>query len=94
MYDKADKVSMPTTPDPRPGHYYVTAVDGPYKYFLAGPWLTHVEALTQVEAVRRFAEEVDPRAVWMAFGTARQPKEEEPIKSRLGQNAVAWQRRS
>jgi biotin carboxylase len=65
-------------PDPQTGHYFVTAIDGLRRYFLAGPWPTHAEALAQVDAVRRFAEQTDPRAVWMAYGTARQPIEEKP----------------
>ena len=43
-------------PDTQPGRYYVTAIDGPRRYFLAGPWPTHGEALAQVEAVRRYAD--------------------------------------
>ena len=78
-------------PDPQPGHYYVTAIDGPRRYFLAGPWPTHGEALAQVEAVRRYADAMDPRATWMAYGTARQPLGGEPIKSALGCDATAWQ---
>ena len=81
-------------PDPQPGHYFVTAIDGPRRYFLAGPWPTHVEALAQVEAVQRYAEHADPRAFWMAYGTARQPLDGEPIKSALGSDATAWQLRT
>lgn len=78
-------------PDPRPGHYFVTAIDWPHRrYFLAGPWLEHAQALAQVDAVRRFAERTDPRAVWMAYGTARQPLDEEPYKSALGSEPKAW----
>lgn len=79
-------------PDPQPGRYYVTAIDGAKRYFLAGPWETHAEALAQVESVRRFAELTDPRAIWMAYGTARQPLDGEAIKSALGTDSVAWAR--
>lgn len=34
-------------PDPRPGRYYVAAIDGDRRYFLAGPWLEHALALAQ-----------------------------------------------
>jgi hypothetical protein len=76
-------------PDPQPGRYYVTAIDGAKPYFLAGPWPTHAEALAQVAAVRLFAELTDPRAVWMAYGTARQPLDGEAITA-LGSNPQKW----
>lgn len=62
-------------PDQRPGCYYVSAIsdgspDAPY-YFVAGPYPTHAAALAQVGAVRAEAERRDPRAYWMAWGTAR-----------------------
>ena len=81
-------------PDPQPGRYYVTAIDGAKRYFLAGPWETHAEALAQVAAVRRFAELTDPRAIWMAYGTARQLLDGEAIKSALGSDSTAWQLRT
>ena len=77
-------------PDSRPGRYYVTAIDGDRRYFLAGPWPEHTQALAQVDAVRRFSEPTDPRAVWMSYGTARQPLHGEPIKSALGSDPKAW----
>lgn len=77
--------------DPQPGRYYVTAIDAPKRYFLAGPWKTHAEALAQVESVQRFAEHTDPRAFWMAYGTARQPLDGEAIKSALGSDPTTWQ---
>jgi len=58
--------------------------------FLAGPWLEHAQALAQVDAVRRFAETTDPRAVWMSYGTARQTINGEPIKSALGPDPKVW----
>lgn len=81
-------------PDPQLGRYYVTVIDGTKPYFLAGPWETHAEALAQVESVRRFAEHTDPRAFWMAYGTARQSLDGEAIKSALGSNPTAWQLRT
>jgi hypothetical protein len=60
------------TPDARPGHYYVSAVDGGTHWFpMAGPFLTHQEALDLVDDVRRYAHEVNYRSVWYSFGTCR-----------------------
>lgn len=50
--------------------YFVSVVDGRRKALLAGPYLTHDEALLQVAKVSRLAEEADPRSAWYAFGTA------------------------
>lgn len=36
---------------------------------LAGPYKTHGEALDAVPSVRRWADSVDPRAPWYAYGT-------------------------
>jgi len=57
--------------DPRPGFYYVSAIDGPRRSMVRGPFPTHAEALERVEATRRLVEERDPRAHWYAWGTAR-----------------------
>lgn len=61
----------PGNPDPRPGFYYVSAVDGPRRSLVRGPFSTHAEALERVEDTRRLVEERDPRAHWYAWGTAR-----------------------
>ena len=58
-------------PDPRPGAYYVSVVDGPRHQILAGPFGTHAETLARVEECRRLANELDPRAHWYAFGACR-----------------------
>lgn len=58
-------------PDPRPGFYYVSVMDGPRRALVRGPWTNHADALAAVETVRAEAEKADPRAVWYAFGTAR-----------------------
>jgi len=50
--------------------YYVTAVDGPRKYVVAGPYPTHAEAESRVSAVCAYARDHDGRAHWMAWGTA------------------------
>ncbi len=60
------------TPDTKPGNYYVSVVDGKKKAFLAGPFRDdHKAALDMVSAAKKAAEEVDPRAVFYAFGTVR-----------------------
>lgn len=70
------------TPDPRPGAYYVSAIDGPRSALLAGPWPTHAEALAMVDRVRALANELDPRSHWYAFGTARLPDDDSvPIRA-------------
>lgn len=58
-------------PDPRPGNYYVSAVDGPRYWMIAGPFSTHAKALAMVDEAREKAEKKDPRAIWMAWGTCR-----------------------
>lgn len=57
--------------DTRPGCYYVSALDGPRSWLIAGPWPTHREALDAVKAVKSKAERLDDRSQWMAWGTAR-----------------------
>ena len=61
-------------PDTRPGNYYVTVLrdNGDYRP-LYGPFGDHQTALNAVNAVMRRAIELDPRASWYAFGTARLP---------------------
>ena len=58
-------------PDPRPGSYYVSAIDGDRHTFLLGPYATHAEALAHVADGRRLALWVDSKAHWYAYGTAR-----------------------
>lgn len=60
-----------TMVDERPGNYYVSVIDGNRYGLLLGPFPTHRQALDMVEAVRKKAEEIDPRAVFYAFGTCR-----------------------
>jgi len=60
--------------DTRPGDYYVSVIDGQRSARLLGPFVDdHQAALDHVEKVRAKAEEVDPRAVFYAFGTCRIP---------------------
>lgn len=51
--------------------YFVSVIDGPRQGLAAGPYDTHEEALADVEEVRRIGEDVDPRAVFYAWGTCR-----------------------
>lgn len=50
--------------------YYVTMIrDRVGVARLAGPYVTHEEALQLVDRVRNIAYDVDPRSHWNAFGT-------------------------
>lgn len=69
-------------PSPDAKHFYVSAVDGAKRYLVAGPYDSHDEAKGHVEHVRKHADEHDPRAHFMAWGTAGSS---EPIKTPLGQ---------
>lgn len=61
------------TPDTKPGNYYVTVVreGGDYRPLL-GPFPNdHASALALVDAAKDKAIEIDDRAFWYAYGTAR-----------------------
>lgn len=65
---------MTQTPDTQPGHYYVSMIDGPRTALLAGPFKNdHPAALALVDRAAKLAAEVDPKAHFYAFGTARMP---------------------
>jgi hypothetical protein len=51
--------------------YYVTAVDGPRCWRLAGPYDTHAEALAAVDRVREICVKSEPWSHFYAFGTAK-----------------------
>lgn len=51
--------------------FYVTAIDAQRVAYLAGPFLTHEEALTQVERCRDMAYELDQTSHFWWFGTAK-----------------------
>lgn len=57
---------------PSPGRYFVTAIDGPSFYYMAGPYPTHAEALARVDLARDIADKHDGRAWFMSWGTVRQ----------------------
>jgi hypothetical protein len=62
-----------SSPDTRPGFYYVSVVrDGGDYRLLRGPFENdHVSALAAVDASREEAIALDPRAFWYAYGTVR-----------------------
>ena len=68
-------MTTPTTPDTRPGNYYVSVVDGPRHGRLLGPFLTHQEALDRVDDVRTRVTGIDRKAHFYGFGTCRVPDE-------------------
>lgn len=58
--------------DDKPGAYYVSASNGKKTEMLFGPFMNnHEAALVAVEKVRKVACDIDPRAHWYSFGTAR-----------------------
>lgn len=64
----------PQHPDPRPGCYYVSAIDGKRKALLLGPYPTHEAALERVDLARRKLHELCQwRSHWWLYGTARLP---------------------
>ena len=66
-------------PDDTPGDYYVSCVDGDRFAFLAGPFRNdHGAALGMVPRVQKLALELDPKAVFYAFGTCR--REFDPMR--------------
>lgn len=68
-FDKGHVCSPDTCPEP--ASYYVSAVDGPKWYPMAGPYPTHKEALRDVGRSRDIASDNDGRAWFMAWGTVR-----------------------
>lgn len=62
--------------DTETGNYYVTVADGGRVSPIVGPFKdNHQAALDLVDQARQVAQEVDPRAAFYAFGTARYPAE-------------------
>lgn len=51
--------------------YYATVIDGDRKGFLVGPFNRLGDAERAVPKARKAAYDVDDRAHWYAFGTAR-----------------------
>ncbi len=61
--------------------FYVSAIDGTHRYLIAGPYPDHASAIAKVDHVRAEADKLDPRAWFMAWGTAGSDEE---IKTPLG----------
>lgn len=66
--------------------FYVSAIDGAGKkgarhFLIAGPYPDHAAALAKVDHVRTEADKLDPRAWFMAWGTAGADDE---IKTPMG----------
>lgn len=56
-----------------PGDYFVSALDGPDFFLLAGPYGDHAKAAADVERAKRIAYDVDSsgKSAFMAYGTCR-----------------------
>lgn len=73
---------MSQTPDTKPGFYYVTMRrDDGATVRLAGPFENdHQAALDAVGPAKAWALDVDPRAPWYSYGTARYERDHGPGK--------------
>lgn len=58
-------------PDPRPGAYYVSIIDGSRFSLALGPFPTHAEALAKVSAVRDYVDRHYAEGWFYAYGTCR-----------------------
>ncbi len=79
-------------PDTQPGRYYVTAQDGDRHWHVYGPLETHAEALAAVADVKTYANERDPRAFFMAWGTGRIDLADEPVQALVSPQVLAGAR--
>lgn len=73
-------------PDPRPGLYYVSVVDGGRYALALGPFDTHAEALARVDDVRDYCHDYDgkTRSWFWGYGTCRiEPSDDEPKRGTL-----------
>ena len=52
-----------------PGNYYVSCVDGPDWWIMAGPYPSHAAAVADKRRVQDIAFDADPRAWWKSWGT-------------------------
>lgn len=53
------------------GKYYVSAVDGPSYFLMAGPYSTHAAAQAHRDIALGIADKIDGRAWFMSWGTVR-----------------------
>jgi hypothetical protein len=67
------------TPESCPdgANYFVTAIDGPTFYYMAGPYKTHRAALDQVEPARKIACDRDGKGHFMGWGTVKSSRTEQ-----------------
>jgi len=54
--------------------YYVSAINGSKRFVICGPFRTHKEALKMVKPIETYANLIDPRAHFMAWGTCSSEK--------------------
>lgn len=78
----------PDNPDLRPGHYYVSVLDGSRYALALGPFETHAEALAEVKAVQAYCNEKSDRAWFYGYGTCRLLKEEEAPAGKLNSDLL------
>lgn len=64
------RASQSSAVEPATG-FYVTVRHGARSGALLGPYGSHDEALANVDRAREYAEQVNDRAVWYAYGTAK-----------------------
>lgn len=63
----------------RTGYFYVDAIPQAGRVtLLSGPYPNHAAAMADVDAVRKLANEIDPRSHFMPFGTCRYPEDRGP----------------
>jgi hypothetical protein len=53
------------------GNYYVSCIDGPSSWLMAGPYSTHVEAESMRDRALSIADKHDGRAWFMSWGVCR-----------------------
>ncbi len=89
---KDERYGDDITPDTRPGDYFVSVHNQGQKPRLAlGPFKTHKEAISQVEAVRQYMLKADPQGHFYGYGTARQEEgsgNNGSLNNRLGYGPV------
>jgi hypothetical protein len=72
-----------TNPDHRA--FYVSAIDGPKTFLVAGPYDSHDTALARVAPVRSHVSDRDGRAWFMFWGTCSLPEAPANHTTPLGQ---------
>lgn len=62
--------------------YYVTAIDAGKVHLMAGPFADHAAALAAVEPTLAWADALDGRAWFMAWGTSKLERDSLPLGAR------------